>query len=685
MNLKWFLPLIILGILLFSVYRQWFFGNEFIGNDWPHTYAESIQQMPLFVPAWNSVLGNGLGGVSQAYSIQTYQHLTFFISNVFQIPWNLVVLVFWCVLFIFLSIFSAIFLVRTIGSKNWWVGVLAALLYSTNTYILMLTAGGQMGVALAYSIAPLVIGMFIKLLFRKSTIINIVLTSLILGLQFTFDFRFAYVTLVGIGIMFGIFVFSTFMDEKKWNARFRIALQKILACFAATVGAFLINAYWIFPLLITRQNPVEDLGGGYSSVAALQFFSFAEFPQAISLLHPNWPENVFGKISFMKPEFLILPLIAFSVLNFIQKEKKDIANTLLLGIAGIGLLGAFLSKGSQVPFGEIYIFLFERLPGFIMFRDPTKWYTLTALSYSILIPFFIFLFAETLKSKKIKWPTSLKSKNVFVILLILLIGFWCLLIRQVFIPGLGGTFAEDEVPNEYIEFKNQIVNEPEFYRILWIPQQQKFGYTAFNHPSVEGQSLLDATNSAEFSKKLQDPQTQEKLSELSIKYIVIPYDSRAEIFLADRKYDDKKRIELKNELDKIPWLTRIRNDKLTIYQAPEFKPHFWIEGEGTVSATMISPDLFTVTTQSTVPAILHFSENYSPAWKIRYRNSIFSPQKYTNGTMTLHIPNSGGHNITVYYDYAKYYSIGRIISGVAISITIILLLYPFLKKKFYGR
>ena len=35
-------------------------------------------------------------------------------------------------------------------------------------------------------------------------------------------------------------------------------------------------------------------------------------PHALSLLHPNWPENLFGKVYFLQPEFLILPILAFS-------------------------------------------------------------------------------------------------------------------------------------------------------------------------------------------------------------------------------------------------------------------------------------------------------------------------------------------------------------------------------------
>ncbi len=79
---------------------------------------------------------------------------------------------------------------------------------------------------------------------------------------------------------------------------------------------------------------MEDVGSNVTSVAAVQFFSFAKLDNAIALLHPNWPENIFGKVSFFRSEFLLLPIIAFSPLLFLfrTKIKKKEHSTVLFFI-----------------------------------------------------------------------------------------------------------------------------------------------------------------------------------------------------------------------------------------------------------------------------------------------------------------------------------------------------------------
>ncbi|EKD86147.1 MAG: hypothetical protein ACD_37C00447G0001, partial [uncultured bacterium] len=109
---------------------------------------------------------------------------------------------------------------------------------------------------------------------------------------------------------------------------------------------FLLNSYWIIPTLVLRINPLYDLGQIYTSFGAVKFFSFATLENTISLLHPNWPENLFGKVSFMKPEFLIIPILAYSSLLFIKNIETKIKKYIIF-FAVLGLVGAFLAKGAN--------------------------------------------------------------------------------------------------------------------------------------------------------------------------------------------------------------------------------------------------------------------------------------------------------------------------------------------------
>ena len=158
-----------------------------------------------------------------------------------------------------------------------------------------------------------------------------------------------------------------------------------------------LHAFWLLPTLVTHGSAISEFGAIYTSSNSIAFFSFAKFEDAFGLLHPNWPENIFGLTHFMRPEFLLLPFLAFSSLLFVAKENKK--NTYVLFFALLALLGAFLAKGVNDPFGGVYLWFFDHVPGFIMFRDPTKWYLLIVLSYSVLIPYTVGKVYEVLRRR----------------------------------------------------------------------------------------------------------------------------------------------------------------------------------------------------------------------------------------------------------------------------------------------
>jgi len=55
----------------------------------------------------------------------------------------------------------------------------------------------------------------------------------------------------------------------------------------------------------------------------------------------------------------------------------------------------------------------------------------------------------------------------------------------------------------------------------------------------------------------------------------VPYDSEGEIFLSDRKYDNKVYLKVVSEVDKISWLkTNFRFGKIAVFTVPNPKDHF---------------------------------------------------------------------------------------------------------------
>ncbi len=515
-------------LLIFYIYHPWFFINKTLSSgDFPYLFLENIKEFSFFPnPPF-------------LWLVPYYQIGARVFVQYLGLSWHLAEKILWFWPFLGLSIFSSFYLTRS------WIGVL---IYTTSTYPLMLVGGGQMGVAVAYALAPLVLKQFINLVDRlalpsqnfKFKISNLKFPmglGLVLGIQMMFDPRITYITMLGVFIYMSIIFFTS----KK------ILLKNFLAFIIPIIFALFLNVFWIIPIL-TYGFP-KGLEG-YSSLLGFQFLSFADFSHSFSILHPNWPENIFGKIYFMRSEFVLLPILAYSSLLFLKNRTQNHAEQnaeprRILFFAALGLVGAFLAKGANPPFGFVNEFLFQYFPGMSMFRDATKFYLLVVLSYSALIPFSLLAISEKVSS--IKYQVSSKKiiiHNTYYIILTSFIVFWIFLIRPAVTGELGGAFKSHDVPQEYIGFKNFINKHPDSFKTLWVPQKQRFGFSSVLHPAEESKENLTSLK-------------REKISERSIKYIVVPFDSEKEIFLDDRKYSEKRRNELIKSLDSLSWLQKI--------------------------------------------------------------------------------------------------------------------------------
>ncbi len=687
------IPLLVIATILLEIYLPWFRHPEIIGGDWPMYYREFLAEQKIFPSLWSAYRGLG-GAVTPLLNLETFQ--AFLIVpwvNWLGLPWSLVYKVGWFGLFLILSFFSPVVLWRSVFLRIplRWPAFFAGLIYSSNTYILMVTAGGQMGVALSYSLAPIVLASFIKLLrsfsfsdqnvkCQMSNVKCLLMAGLALGIQLMIDPRIAYVTMIAVAIYFVVFrTYARFPESKlprfresnsavdgarkSWLQR---ALTIFLLVFTIPLGiSALLNAFWLLPTAATASRTVSELGATYTSSSAVSFFSFADFSHALSLLHPNWPENLFGKTYFLRPEFIVLPIFAFASLLFIGQETVIVRFFALLA-----LFGAFLAKGAIEPLGGVYIWLFEKFPGFVMFRDPTKWYVLIAISYSVLIPSAIQQCIEFLSSQKL--GASSKGKNILFhttnyLLPATFLLFWFFTIREATLGKLGGTFTKRNVPQEYVELANYISRQPDFFRILWVPKQPRFSPVSDLHPSFSSEFINSASNFAGFVARFDNPDIQGHLEELAVKYIVIPYDALGEIFLDDRHYDPKERTEWERYLDTIIWLKKLSSGSITVYETSRRNDHFWVSDGKISDYRMLSPGRYEVTLATQSPAILYFSEGFNPGWRVRLGIQIIASKKTPSGLNSFVIPWGFMGDIQVFFYPDVYAKWGRIVSIVTLA------------------
>ncbi|HSX40271.1 MAG TPA: hypothetical protein VLF68_01520 [Candidatus Saccharimonadales bacterium] len=507
----------LIGIILFIIFLPWLdFSKTLSAGDWPYLYPQNIKafSFPLSPPfLW----------------VETYYDLTAKLGlQVFHLPWEVIERLFWFFPFLALSVYSSwVFAKRFL--KNNPFASLCILIFTTNTYILMMTGGGQMGVAIAYALAPLVFSSLFNMLevaYQKN-LKKLGLLALLLGVQLMFDPRIFLITIFSFFIVF--FIYS-FMQKKSVFVPLKFGAIVFL-------GALLLNLFWIFPNLFFFQSEYAIV----NSAITVTFYSFANFSNAIGLLQPNWPENLFGKVYFMRPEFLFLPVLAFSSLFFLSKLKKG---QMIIPFAMLGLVGIFLSKGTNPPFGELYL-VFSKLPGSTLFRDPTKFYILIILSYMLLIPLSLEMILQKVS----------KSRPIFSILYSLFLLFWLFTIRQAAWHQLTGTFMPQAVPTQYKILNNFLEKKPQ--ATLWIPSYQRFGINTKQNPAYEGSQILDATNSAQLLSIFKTPKAQKTLVENNVAYIIVPFDSRHEIYLNDNKYDPTSKFDIIAKLKTFSWLEEV--------------------------------------------------------------------------------------------------------------------------------
>lgn len=526
------------------IFRDWFLLKPLTSGDWPFLFKETIESFS-YTPA----LKTGSYFLLEFF----YQSTAKILSNL-GFSWMLIERLVWFWPFFILTVFSSWYLAKNIFPKNKIAQFFTPFIYLFNTYILMVVGGGQMGVAMAYSLAPLVLAKFITG--------SPILAGLLLAVQIMFDPRISLITFLA------IFIYSLFQYKLKLNKY----LKNLI--FPATIALGL-HLIWILPAIFHKTVFIPE---GYRQSSWLGFLSVAEFSKTLSLLHPNWPGNIFGKTYLMKAEFLILLILAYLPLIF----KKRNLNILVFSL--IGLIGTFLAKGTNPPFGQIYLWLFKYFPGMNLFRDPTKFYLLIALSYSVLIPLAVTEVFRKLKSK------GKLSANIFVLFICFYLIF---LVKPAIFSQLGGTFKAREVPPSYIKLKDFLYQQKEDFAVFWLPVRQRFGFYSNSHPAL---ALSDWSEDdkclkpfcllkiANFNREhfnchknekcypadasfLTNPNSRAELENLKVKYVIIPYDSEGEIFLYERKYDEEARQKLEEFLNTISWLKKIPvADKIAVYE-----------------------------------------------------------------------------------------------------------------------
>jgi hypothetical protein len=544
------------------------------------------------------------------------------------LPWGIIDKILW-VSVIVLAILSVRKFLQYVGIRDVYAAAGAAV-YVSNTYALMVFGGGQYGVSLAYALGPLVAGRIMVIIAGEAVGRTFLpLTVLLFSVMIAVDIRFGFM----VGVLAVAFVL--YKGFSSGNVRFGRNTARLGI---PVIAVILAQSYWILPLITSAGGLGSE---EYSGSGIVSFLSFADFPHTVSLLHPNWPENLFGRIYFMQPEFLLIPIVAYASYIFLSPRLKSGShpkNQSVLFFTFLALAGAFLAKGANGPFGSFYVWMFEHVPGFVMFRDPTKFYFFVALAYSALIPY-------TIKGFTYLWASGQNKPNrkQFVIPIVFM-AVWIFTIRPLWLGGLGGNFKPRQIPVGYQQIADMLSADNRFYRTLWIPQSERMAYATRLHPAVSGEMLFRNATSSAIARKFAEPGFSDSLTEKGIRYVVISDDIERKAYLSGYEHDPAQKERLIASLDTFGYQRAGSITGTVVYELQGHKPLVTTASGDEVPVEFFRDGGigFSLTGDEETITVRY---GYDPDWTLVAGGTYTAPRKTHHGTMEFAVSGAGNRRL----------------------------------------
>ncbi|MDO8619134.1 MAG: hypothetical protein Q7R49_04310 [Candidatus Daviesbacteria bacterium] len=514
MKIKPTLVLLFLLIPYLIIYRSFFLPGHLVWGDAPFFYGENLKELFNKPFIWD--FRNDNFGTTQNYvlwlNLPTFMYglinYLFHFSNdilirlIFYFPATILALVgSW----LYIGVFT----------KNTFAKLLGSFLYGFNTYFLVVLDGGQLGVALAYGLFPLVIYIFDKYL-KTQNLKNYFLLLITLTLISNIDLRVFILSIFFelLVLSFNIFNYKIFF----WDL-----LKKLALVF---IPVLILDFFWIVQIFSYQSLDLQKL-------LPISNLNLVNLTNSLSLFQPHFPLNEFGNIFPTPFYFGFIPAIL--LLGFFsQKNSQNNALKQSGVFLSFYLIFAFLAKGGSQPFGEFYIYLIEKLPFGFAFRDSSKFFIPLLLSTSVLLSFSVD-----------KLETLISKKFYYYIVIFLIYGYLLLLVLPGITGNLTGVLAGGESDHGYNQIYRQISQTPGFFRTLWFPEKPALAFANWEKPAISANTLfkeipfaLQIQGEYDLFNFLHSSLLSDWLRLFGVKYVFFPPDLRQKTF-SDQEQKDR--------------------------------------------------------------------------------------------------------------------------------------------------
>ncbi len=329
------------------------------------------------------------------------------------------------------------------------IAFITSLFYVLTPVVSNKFVAGHLSYILAYALAPVIVGLFLKGEKRKLFCPAILIAGLIYALSGA-QIQFFVMDIIL------LFFFAIFYRKDWKTALGQIGIIVLIA--------IAIHLYWLIPLFfqngqigeLSRQAATFSWLKG-SSIRlndALRLTGYFYDPGSTPHISSFWQV-----ISALVPVFLVM----VGVLSF----KSD-RNVRLFFLAA--LFGVFLATGSYGPLSFVYSWAFAHIPLTTMFREIYHLMFLPAFFYAYLFGFCwlnLYQFVE-----RYNWKIINLAHYILAAIMVLMISYGV----AVFRPHLLANIETYKFPPVYQEAENFIQKDKEDFRILWLPMTQPIQY-----------------------------------------------------------------------------------------------------------------------------------------------------------------------------------------------------------------
>lgn len=508
--------LILLPVVL--VFKNLFdTSNPLVWGDAPYFYPENLKELFNIPYVWD--IRNNNFGSPQFLTLWLYipTFLLGMLHELFGLNHEIAIRMVFYFQFLICGSLGVYLLLRRFNFSN-LARVFGVLLYTLNTYSLVLIDGGQIGVMLSYGLFPLVLVAFFNFLDNCSSK-NFVLATLSHFVIFNTDLRIALILL--------LFETAWLIFLSKGEK-----FKKFLRATSIYIVTLALCSFWILPFFA---------GLNKSGSGALQDTEdFILLSHSFYLFQPHFPYNDFGNLSKTPVYFIFLPVII--LLGLIKKNRQTLKLTFLF------LFFIFLSKGSNPPFGEIYDFVVNNVSLGSAFRDSSKFYIPSILIACILVANSYDFIKNTFRKSKFIW--------LFTIYFTLIVTIYPALVYS-----LGGVLGKNPNRGDFNEIYTLIKTQNSSFRTLWFKERPSFGFSDWNHPAISANLLFKERPFAtmidgdyDLFGFLHSSQISKWYELLGIKYIFYPPYEREKSLT--RKEQMERRL-FEDFISKIPGLKKI--------------------------------------------------------------------------------------------------------------------------------